>query len=196
MRDLVLDAESKRSILNRYQAIPAVSGGIMGKIIGTGWGRGILLACLLAGASASTAQIAGDELQLSERLVPSSELTPQQVVQIQLEALRLNDARNRGIEVAFRFASPDNKLQTGPLPRFISMMQEGPYSLMLAYENVAYDPVEIVEDYARQRVTLIGSGVVVVYEFYLSRQTEGACVGCWLTDAVIAKRPSGLQVQS
>ena len=156
----------------------------------------MLLACLLAGTSVCTAQIAGDELQLSEQLVPSSELTPAQVVQIQLEALRLNDARNRGIEVAFRFASPDNKLHTGPLPRFISMMQEGPYSLMLAYENVAYEPVEIVEDYARQRVTLIGSGVVVAYEFYLSRQTEGACVGCWLTDAVIARRPSGLQVQS
>ena len=94
------------------------------------------------------------------------------------------------------FFSPDNKLHTGPLARFISMMQQGPYSLMLAYENVAYDPVEVIDGYARQRVTLIGSGMVVAYEFYLSRQTEGPCVGCWLTDAVIAKRPSGLQVQS
>ena len=75
-------------------------------------------------------------------------------------------------------------------------MQEGPYRLMLVYENAAYEPVEVVEDYARQRVTLIGSGAVVTYEFYLSRQTEGACVGCWLTDAVIAKRPSGLLVHS
>jgi len=56
--------------------------------------------------------------------------------------------------------------------------------------------VEIVEDRARQRVTLIGSGRVVAYEFYLSRQTKGDCLGCWLTDAVIAKPPSGLQVQS
>lgn len=166
----------------------------MGKLFGVGWGRGVLAACLLAGALLSTAQVAEEPLRLSERLVPSSQLTPEQVVQIQLDALRLNDARNRGIEVAFRFASPDNKRHTGPLPRFISMMQAGPYSLMLAYENVAYDPVEVVDDYARQRVTLIGSGAVVVYEFYLSRQTQGACVGCWLTDAVIAKRPSGLHV--
>jgi hypothetical protein len=166
----------------------------MGKLFGSGWGRGILAACLLAGASVCTAQVDEDPLPLSERLVPSSELTPEQVVQIQLDALRLNDARNRGIEVAFRFASPDNKLHTGPLPRFISMMQAGPYRLMLAYESVAFDPVEVVDDFARQRVTLIGSGAVVVYEFYLSRQTQGACVGCWLTDAVVAKRPSGLQV--
>jgi len=160
------------------------------------WGRGVLLACLLGCASASTAQSDGDEISPGDRLSPSSKLTPEQVVHIQLEALRLNDARNRGIEVAFRFASPDNKLHTGPLPRFISMMQEGPYSLMLAYENVAYDPVEVSDDRARQRVTLIGSGLVVAYEFYLSRQTEGPCTGCWLTDAVIAKRPSGLHVRS
>ena len=51
-------------------------------------------------------------------------------------------------------------------------------------------------------VTLDGSasydpdGVIVAYEFYLSRQTKGDCLGCWLTDAVIAKPPTGLQVQS
>ena len=162
----------------------------------TGWGGALVVACLLAIASVSSAQVAIDELHLSPSLVPSPDLTPERVVQIQLDALRHNDSRNRGIEVAFRFASPNNKLQTGPLPRFIRMIQRGPYSLMLAYDNVAYDPVEIVENYARQQVTLIGSGIVVAYEFYLSRQTEGGCIGCWMTDAVIAKRPSGLQVQS
>lgn len=160
------------------------------------WRVVLVVAWLLTGISVSTAQTADDELRLSGDLMPSATLTPEQVVQIQLKALRLNDSLNRGIEVAFRFASPDNKLQTGPLPRFISMIQQRPYSLMLAYENAAYDPVEIVEDYARQRVTLISSGLIVAYEFYLSRQTRGDCLGCWLTDAVIAKPPSGLQVQS
>lgn len=163
----------------------------------TGLAAALLGACLLAIASISIAQIANDDdLGETQSLMPSAELTPEQVVQIQLRALRLNDAQNRGIEVAFRFASPNNKLQTGPLPRFISMIHEGPYSLMLGYENVAYDPMEIVENYARQRVTLISAGVIVAYEFYLSRQTKGECPGCWLTDAVIAKPPSGLQVQS
>jgi len=160
------------------------------------WGRGLIACLLLAAASVSSAQGDVDESRLTASLVPSPELTPQQVVQIQLTALRHNDSRNRGIEVAFRFASPSNKLQTGPLPRFIRMIQQGHYSLMLAYDNVDYDRVEIAEDFARQRVTLIGSGVVVAFEFYLTRQTEGACIGCWMTDAVIAKRPSGLQVQS
>lgn len=160
------------------------------------WTGAIVVACLLAMSSISSAQDAGESGRLVQDVMPSASLTPEQVVRIQLKALRLNDSRNRGIEVAFRFASPDNKLQTGPLPRFISMLHQRPYSLMLAYDNVSYDRVEIVENYARQRVTLIGSGVVVAYEFYLSRQTKGNCPGCWLTDAVIAKPPSGLQVQS
>lgn len=163
----------------------------------TGLSSAFLGACLMTLASASIAQIAGDDdLRAAQSLMPSAALTPEQVVQIQLEALRLNDSQNRGIEVAFRFASPDNKQHTGPLPRFISMLHERPYSLMLGYENVAYDPMEIVEDYARQRVTLISAGVIVAYEFYLSRQTSGDCLGCWLTDAVVAKPPTGLQVQS
>lgn len=159
-------------------------------------GRALVIACLLAAASASGAQVATDELHPGSSLAPAPELTPEQVVRIQLDALRHNDPRNRGIEVAFRFASPDNKVRTGPLPRFIRMIQQGPYNLMLAYDNVSFDSVEVVEDYARQRVTLIGSGLVVAYEFYLSRQTEEPCIGCWMTDAVIAIRLPGLQVQS
>lgn len=156
---------------------------------------GLALAALLAATCGAGAQ-SGAELHLSPSLVPSPVLTPDQVVQIQLNALRHNDERNRGIEVAFRFASPDNKLQTGPLPRFINMIRQGPYRLMLAYDNISYHPVEVMENVARQRVTLIGAGIVVDYEFYLSRQAEGECPGCWMTDAVIPRRATGLQVQS
>ena len=155
----------------------------------------LTVAMLLVNAFPSGAQ-SGADLHLSPRLVPKPGLSPDQVVQIQLNALRHNDERNRGIEVAFRFASPGNKLQTGPLPRFISMIQQGPYRLMLAYENVSYHPVEVADDKARQRVTLIGAGDVVDYEFYLSRQSEGEWAGCWMTDAVIVRRTAGLQVQS
>lgn len=182
--------------LMRIEAVRANISRLSKKLELAQWMGAVAFACLFAVAPVSNAQIANDELHFSLRLVPSPDLTPEQVVQIQLNALRHNDSRNRGIEVAFRFASPNNKLQTGPLARFTRMLQQGPYNLMLAYDNAAYDPVEIQEDYARQRVTLIGSGLVVAYEFYLSRQTEGGCIGCWMTDAVVAKRPSGLQVQS
>jgi hypothetical protein len=156
----------------------------------------LILLASLGALSFAGAQPSVDASHLSPSLVPKPGLSPEQVVQIQLNALRHNDARNRGIEVAFRFASPDNKLNTGPLPRFIGMIQQRPYSLMLDYENLAFHPLEVVEDQARQRVTLIGAGLVIDYEFYLSRQSAGGCSGCWMTDAVIARRASGLQVQS
>lgn len=161
-----------------------------------GWCGGTLLACLLLVAPLAGGDPTLEELHLSPKLVPTPELAPEQVVRIQLNALRHNDIRNRGIEVAFRFASPDNKQSTGPLPRFIRMILEGPYSLMLVYDNAAYHPAEVEEGRARQRVTLIGAGVAIDYEFYLSRQTQGACRGCWMTDAVVARRPLGLLVQS
>lgn len=160
------------------------------------WCCGLALLFVSLAAPVAIGQTAESELHLSPRLMPTPALTPEQVVRIQLNALRHNDASNRGIEVAFRFASPDNKLSTGPLPRFIRMIHQGPYRLMLAYDNAAYHPPQVVADRARQRVTLIGAGLAVDYEFYLSRQSEGTCPGCWMTDAVIAKRPVGLQVQS
>jgi hypothetical protein len=103
----------------------------MGMTHCTGFVGALVFGCLLAVVPVSSAQVASDEPSSSGGLAPTPGLTPGQVVQIQLEALRLNDSRNRGIEVAFRFASPDNKLHTGPLPRFISMIHQRPYSLMV-----------------------------------------------------------------
>ena len=123
--------------------------------------------------------------------MPRPELTPEEVIRIQLEALRHNDERDRGIEVAFRFASPANRAQTGPLPRFIRMIEKGPYALMLETRHASYGVVEISGEFARQRVTLTGSRALVSYWFYLSRQSEEPYVDCWMTDAVFVERPQG-----
>ena len=128
---------------------------------------------------------------VSDSLVPRPELSPGEVVRIQLEALRHNDDRDRGIEVAFRFASPANRASTGPLPRFIRMIERGPYALMLAFREASYGAVEVSGRNARQRVTLIGSRAVVSYWFYLSRQSEAPWLDCWMTDAVYVERSAG-----
>ena len=115
---------------------------------------------------------------------PAPELGPDEVVRIQLEALRANDASDRGIATCFRFASPSNKQVTGPLQRFATMIKQGAYALMLAYANIDYEPIEVVEDRARQRVHLTGGGIVGTYVLYLSRQQHKACKGCWMTNSV------------
>ena len=115
------------------------------------------------------------------------------MIRIQLEALRHNDEQDRGIAVAFLFASPTNRANTGPLPRFIGMIKEGPYALMLDFREAIYGPMETISDRARQRVTLTGVRASITYWFYLSRQSEPPYVDCWMADAVYIE-PSGGQV--
>ncbi|NIR89362.1 MAG: DUF4864 domain-containing protein [Gammaproteobacteria bacterium] len=128
---------------------------------------------------------------------PSPRLAPDEVVRIQLEALRANDERDRGIAIAFRFASPRNRASTGPLPRFARMIRQG-YGLMLEWVHAEYGPLRVEGAHAVQPVILIGREAVVRYVFYLTRQKGGACTACWMTDAVTAEplgdRPASASV--
>ena len=134
---------------------------------------------------------AGTPNPLDDTLAPDPTLSPAEVIRIQLEALRNNDEQDRGIAVAFRFASPANRANTGPLARFIPMIKQGPYALMLDFRDAIYGPVETVADRARQRVTLTGTRETMTYWFYLSRQSEPPYVDCWMTDSVIIEPSPG-----
>lgn len=139
---------------------------------------GFLLGC------ATTSEL--DRLADAE---PTPELSPREVVELQLTAFRENDEEDRGIEVAFRFASPRNKRATGPVERFARMMRTPPYRPMLIYEEVEYSETVIQERVALQRVTLTIEGETVQYDFYLTRQQSGNCEECWMTEAVYIVRP-------
>lgn len=162
-------------------------------------GIGIFSRWLLGGSFlaliTATATVAANDLKLLDRM-PSTELSPHDVVRIQLEALRSNDDQDRGVATAFRFASPNNKRNTGPLPRFAAMLKNGPYRLMLQFAHAAYESEEILADRARVVVTLIGSDQTLTYGFYLSRQSTGSCVGCWMTDAVALHPVTGHQARA
>ena len=162
------------------------------------WNHFFLLSILLlfTGSSCSLAlesrpeitdDQAGEEVKqaAAELPQPNVELSPEQVVKIQLEALQNNDETNEGIKIAFNFASPDNKRYTGPLNKFIRMVKNPLYRPMLNFKAAEYDPIEISGDTAIQRVVLIdANGQANVYIFSLSKQTDGPCQGCWLTDSV------------
>ncbi len=145
----------------------------------------------LACASDAGAGAQGLPPELSDSLVPAPDLTPDEVVRIQLQALRRNDAENRGIAVAFRFASPANKASTGPLSRFIHMIKAGPYRMMLEYEHASYASLEVDGDRAAQKVTLVGHEDVVTFVFLLERQGGALCQGCWMTEGVAVVHEAG-----
>lgn len=121
-------------------------------------------------------------------LKPSPNHSPGDVIRIQLQALADNDhpTENAGIEVTFRFASPANKSATGPLGRFIRMVQSPAYRPMLNHKAASYGELRIEGNQAAQAVVLTtSSGERIGYVFLLSKQEGGICDECWMTDGVL-----------
>ncbi|MDH3688198.1 MAG: DUF4864 domain-containing protein [Gammaproteobacteria bacterium] len=119
---------------------------------------------------------------------PHPDLSPQDVVQLQLRSLAQNNTphQNAGIEYAFRFASPSNRRATGPLPRFIQLLHHPTYIPMLNHRDAQFGETQIDERQAWQSVILTSPlGERAGYVFVLLRQRSGSCVGCWMTESVV-----------
>ncbi len=118
---------------------------------------------------------------------PNVEYAPEDVVRIVIEALARNDEpfADAGIETTFGFASPANKVNTGPLGRFVSMVKDHPYGIMVDHVESEFSEVRYMGGSAVQLVYLLGrDGRGVVFAFRLSRQGEGPFKDMWMTDAV------------
>ena len=119
---------------------------------------------------------------------PSPDLSPSEVVRVQVQALGSNDTpeEGAGIRAAFNFASPSNRDATGPLPRFRTLFDNPAYGPMLNHQFAEYSDVQRTEDTARVGVILItADGERVGYLFQLTLQTRPPYENCWMTDAVI-----------
>ena len=121
-----------------------------------------------------------------ENAYPEPELKPNDVVSLQLLAMQQNDDSDFGIEVTFRFASPSNKIQTGPLKRFISLVRNPSYLPLLNHINATFLELTVEEDFAVQDVIITTSnGKRIGYRFRLSIQKGPLYPDCWMTDSVI-----------
>ena len=121
-----------------------------------------------------------------ENAYPEPELKPNDVVRLQLLAMQQNDDSDFGIEVTFRFASPANKKQTGPLKRFIRLVRNPPYHPLLNHINATFLELTVEEDFAVQDVIITTSnGKRIGYRFRLSIQKGPLYPDCWMTDSVI-----------
>ena len=138
----------------------------------------VLFVGLLLGCATTT------ELEKLEDVEPVPELGPGEVVELQLRAFRQNDEEDRGMAVAFRFASPNNRRATGPLERFAKMMKGPLYRPMLVYEEMSLGEPLIRGRVALQRVVLTVEDRTFSYDFYLVRQEGGEFDQCWMTEAV------------
>ena len=131
------------------------------------------------------APVAADRLPQTN---PDPSLSPQDVVSIQIEALRNNDTpyENRGIEVTFNFASPENKRTTGPFERFAAMVRHPIYAPMINHRAANFENFIIEGEIARIDVILSSKdGMYLGFRFTLSRQHGNQYEGTWMTDAVV-----------
>ena len=83
----------------------------------------------------------------ADLLKPNIKYKPFDVVKIQLSALKSNDKpyANAGIKQTWEFAHPSNKKFTGPLSKFIKLINDKNYSVLLNHINH-----EIIEIYTSQ----------------------------------------------
>ena len=118
---------------------------------------------------------------------PDARLLPEDVVRIVITALARNDQPHidAGIETTFNFASPENKANTGPLPKFTQIVKGTPYDVMLNHLKSDLSEVLYVGDNAYVLVQLTtDDGSEAVFSFRLSIQKDGRYQDMWMTDAV------------
>ena len=119
---------------------------------------------------------------------PDPSLSPEEVVRIQVGALGENDnpTFDRGAEITFRFASPANKVLTGPIARFKIMVHSPNYEPMIDHRSARYENLVVDGDNAAIDVIVLSKdNAFLGYRFTLSRQRGGGCAGCWMTDSVV-----------
>ena len=127
-------------------------------------------------------------------LHPDPKLSPQEVVEFQLAALRANDlpTADAGIERTFRFASPANKAATGPLEHFTVMVHGSQYSSLINAVEGSVTKAVIQDNKAQILVRVVSaSDSEVYYVFMLSKQTDGDYINCWMTDGVVPLKEHG-----
>ncbi len=118
---------------------------------------------------------------------PNTQYQPDEVVKIVVEALRTNTERqnDEGIATVFRFASPGNRANTGPLSRFTNMIKRG-FGDMLNFIESRYDPIQVQGNRAVQAVWLrMPDGRELGYAFQMGKQQSGEYADMWMTEGVV-----------
>jgi hypothetical protein len=117
---------------------------------------------------------------------PNAALLPEDVVRIQLGALRTNQDDDEGIAVAFRFASPQNRSQTGPITRFAAILRSDPYLALLNHLDATFGRGMTTESRSYVPVVVTDArGVNSAFVWVLTRHEGTSCEACWMTERVV-----------
>ena len=131
------------------------------------------------------------KISFADNLVkPSPDINPIDVVEVQLFALQSNDESDFGIRQTWEFAHPRNKMATGPLPRFTSMIKTPAYSILL--NNLKFETKEIFNDGKTAGIAVrieAKDNKAYTYMWTLEKIIEeGPLNGNWMTSGVSTPR--------
>ena len=124
----------------------------------------------------------------AELLKPNIKLKPFDVVKIQLAALKNNNKpyKNAGIEQTWEFAHPSNKNFTGPLSRFIKLLNDEGYNILL--NHTEHKIIEIFKSEKKfiYEVTILDREKnFFKYNWQIEKfLNKGSLNNCWLTTSV------------
>ena len=122
-----------------------------------------------------------------EVILPSQELSPREVIRIQLSALQQNsaDMPSAGIEQTWAFAHPRNRAVTGPIERFEQMLKNKNYQCLLGHKEHRIQEVIVTSEIANYQVIIVSSdGKKFSFFWRLERMAEGPLIGSWMTIGV------------
>ena len=121
----------------------------------------------------------------AKNIEPNKNLKPYDIVKIQLEALKSNDANDEGIKQTWLFAHPNNKKATGPYARFRLMLYGQQYKLLL---NHSSHKIELMMNSPNKNIykvkTLAKDKQLFFYEWHVQKGSDDKCKDCWFTSAV------------
>ena len=118
---------------------------------------------------------------------PNPIITPDEVVSIQLTALQKNNFPydNAGIEQTWEFAHPSNRMMTGPLENFTSMMYSSYFEIIehLDHEILLIKSNESISFY---QINIISkkSNKLSFYWIVEKVLDQGNYKNCWMTISV------------
>ena len=127
-------------------------------------------------------------ISFAELIKPNIKIDPVKVVNIQLNGLMNNDNpyKNHGIKQTWEFAHPSNKKYTGPLNKFINLLQGENYKMLLNHlDNEIIEVFKSANKYGFE-VTILGKDKKyykfrwIVEKYY----DDGPLKDCWLTTSV------------
>jgi hypothetical protein len=117
---------------------------------------------------------------------PSPQLSPEDVIRLQIRALSAKGALKSRIDNCYRFASPANRDHTGPIVRFQQMIESPKYRALLDARHFLVGRATQNGREAHLLLTVVDrAGQLALFRCFLSKQTAAPYADCWMTDAVV-----------